>query len=136
MIAAPAPTVTVALNPAHTNLTASGSSALNCTGALTALTGHTGQDGWLFVLPSTADDTIISITLTMSTPHGDITAGPITSQNPSSPTTGPGWSGYLDSGGTGQNKHAYLFTHPGWTLTSGTLTAEPGTYTGTFNLKP
>ncbi|WP_162908068.1 hypothetical protein [Allorhizocola rhizosphaerae] len=123
---------TINLNPAHRNHTAAGFGTKQCTGPLA---GHPSVDGRHFVLPASAADDFVSVTLTFSRPGGNVTVGPITSENPAMPTMGDGWSGFLDNAGrANDDKHAYVFTQPGWTLLDGTAQVEPNTASGTFNL--
>ncbi len=133
LLAGPASAATtIILNPAHRNQTAAGFETKECNGPLAA---HPAVDGWHFVLPSSTGDEFVSVTLTYSTPGGSVTVGPITSEDPSMPTMGAGWSGFLDSNAvTGKLVHAYVYTIPGWTLLDGTALVDPNTATGTFNL--
>lgn len=80
-------------------------------------------DGWHFVLPS--QGSFLSLTLTFGTPDGDVTA--VVDDMKDNPSSGPGWSGYLDNAGL-TDKHAYVFTDAGWELTAATasVTGEGG----------
>jgi hypothetical protein len=89
-----------------------------------------GGDGWHFVLPASSGNSFVSVTLTFSTPGGPVTV-PITSHSPAQPSFGSGWRGYI--GGNG-NKHAYLRTQAGWSLTGGSAQVLPNGSTGFFNL--
>jgi LPXTG-motif cell wall-anchored protein len=88
----------------------------DCIGPLAGLPD--GVDGWHLVLPSSSGDNFVSLTLTFSKPGGGTATAVITSTNSSAPSTGAGWSGYIDNAG-GSDKHAYVFTDAGWTLTAG-----------------
>jgi hypothetical protein len=119
------------LNPAHVNKTAGFQE--ECTGPFKTLPA--GYDGWHFILPSSSGTSFISVTLTFSTPGGTVTAGPITSTNPAAPTSAGdnSWYGYLDNAGSSE-KHLYLFTQVGWTLTGGTAQVTNVAEGATFNL--
>jgi hypothetical protein len=113
---------TVSINPAHVPTTAQAFSSHDCSD-FPGITSS--QDGWHFVLPAATGDNFLSVTLTFSTPGGTVTAT-ITSSDSSNPSTGPGWSGYLDNAGAAE-RHAYLVTDAGWTLTAGTAVVSENT---------
>ena len=71
-------------------------------------------DGWHFVLGQDSGDDFVSLSLNFTTPDGPVTVTiPGESED-------PGWFGVLGSAGGKDDKHAYLLTEAGWTLTGGT----------------
>jgi hypothetical protein len=119
------------LNPAHVNKKAGFQE--ECTGPFNPLPA--GYDGWHFVLPAASGTSFLSATLTFSSPSGTVTVGPITSTSADSPTKAAdnSWYGYFDNAGAAE-KHLYVFTLAGWTLTGGTAQVSDATKDATFNL--
>jgi hypothetical protein len=122
---------TAVLNPAHVNQTAGFQQ--ECTGPFNPLPA--GYDGWHFILPAASGTSFVSATLTFSSPSGTVTVGPITSTSAASPTKAAdnSWYGYFDNAGTAE-KHLYVFTLAGWTLTGGTAQVTDVKADATFNL--
>jgi len=122
---------TAVLNPAHVGKTAGFQE--ECVGPFKSLPA--GYDGWHFILPTSSGTSFTSVTLTFSSPSGTVTVGPITSTNPAAPTTAGdnSWYGYIDNAGT-SDKHLYVFTLVGWTLTGGTAVVTDVKADATFNL--
>lgn len=106
---------TVPINEDHVPTTAEEFDTHECDGPLADL--PPGKDGWHFLLPASAGDGFLELTLTYDTPDGPVVVV-ITSTDPDNPSTGPGWSGYLDG------MHAWVITDAGWTLTSGQAVIE------------
>lgn len=111
---------TVPINQAH--LGASAQFNVDCRGPL-ATPAIPGADGWHFVLPAATGDDFVSLSIAYS---GGVTAN-ISSTNPLAPSTGPGYSGYIDDAGeSGAFRHAYIWTTPaGQTISSGTAQVLP-----------
>jgi hypothetical protein len=122
------------LNKDHIGATASGFSSHDCTGGLADIPA--GYDGWHFVLPHTSGSSFVSATLTFSSPGGSVTVGPITSTDPDNPDgVEPLWQGYIDNAGaSGSDKHLYVITQAGWTLTGGTAIVKDAAEDAFFNL--
>lgn len=125
------------INDDHVPTTAANFSPQECTEPFAGLPDNV--DGWHFVLPS-ADgaDNFVSLTLTFDTPGGEVVAV-IDKRNPHGETDvalsfGSGWSGYIIATGSGDYRHAYMFTEAGWTLTAGSAMIEEATEFGSFNL--
>lgn len=109
---------TVSINPGNVPTTAEEFETHECDGPFSDLPDD--MDGWHFVLPAGSGDSFVSLTLTFETPGGEVTVI-LTSTDPANPSTGPGWSGYLDG------MHGWLMTEAGWTLVDGTAMVEnPG----------
>lgn len=119
------------LNPAHVNKTAGFQE--ECTGPFNPLPA--GYDGWHFVLPAASGTSFLTATLTFSSPGGPVTVGPITSTSAATPTKAAdnSWYGYFDNAGAAE-KHLYVFTLAGWTLTGGTAQVTNAAADATFNL--
>lgn len=119
------------LHPDHVNKTAG--FQRDCTGPFKTLPA--GYDGWHFVLPAASGTSFLTVTLTFSTPGGSVTAGPITSTSAASPTKAAdnSWYGYIDNAGAA-DKHLYVFTKVGWTLTGGTAQVTNAATNAKFNL--
>jgi len=90
-------------------------------------------DGWHFVLPDSAGDAFVKLSLTFTTPDG-----PLTVSIPGGGGENDPYWGVLGEAGGKSNKHAYLLTFAGWTLTGGSAVvqrADGKTYTqDMFNL--
>jgi hypothetical protein len=113
---ADAHTTTINLHEPHVGSTAEGFQQ-DCQDDKFAERGE-DEDAWHFVLPG--QGSFESLTLTFSTLDGNVVAT-ITSKDAENPSTGDGWRGYIDPAGkSGSDKHAYVFTAAGWTLTGGT----------------
>jgi hypothetical protein len=119
------------LNPDHVGKTAGFQE--ECTGPFNPLPA--GYDGWHFILPAASGTSFISATLTFSSPSGTVTVGPITSTSAAAPTKAAdnSWYGYFDNAGAAE-KHLYVFTLAGWTLTGGTAQVTDAAKDATFNL--
>ncbi|WP_212840843.1 LPXTG cell wall anchor domain-containing protein [Catellatospora sp. IY07-71] len=98
-----------------------------CTGPFASLPA--GKDGWHFVLPNASGDDFNSLSATFS--NG--TTAVVTSKDSAAPSTGTGWSGYIDNAGA-SDKHVYLITDAGWTLTAASADVEGATADAYFNL--
>jgi LPXTG-motif cell wall-anchored protein len=113
--------VTINLHPDHDNVTAKGFDGDTCDGPFADLPD--GFDGWHFVLPSASGDSFVQLNLVFTKSDGSesVTITSTDSNNPSEDATVPlgEWFGYFDNAGAAE-KHAYVFTEAGWTLTSGT----------------
>lgn len=122
---------TAVLHPAHVGKTAGFEE--ECTGPFKPL--PSGYDGWHFVLPSASGTSFVTATLTFSSPGGPVTVGPITSTDSAHPTKAGdnSWYGYFDNAGAAE-KHLYVFTLVGWTLTGGTATVTNASQGAEFNL--
>jgi len=124
---------TIEINKAHVPTTAADFSKdneekENCTGPLAGLADN--KDGWHFVTKGQASFT--SLKLKFHTSGDDVEVN-ITSTVQATPSTGSGWSGYIDNAGSAE-KHAYLVTNAGWELFEGSAVVEnPGDHTD-FNL--
>lgn len=125
------------INDAHVPTTAADFKTEECTGPFDDLPGNV--DGWHFVLPDAGGaDNFVSLTLTFDTPGGEVVAV-IDERNPQGATdpavsSGTGWYGYIIATGSGDYRHAYVFTDAGWTLTAGEAVIEEDTEFGAFNL--
>ncbi|NUT22697.1 MAG: hypothetical protein HOV77_26300 [Hamadaea sp.] len=73
-----------------------------------------GIDGWHFVLPDASGDAFVSLSLNFTTPDG-----PVTVTIPGGGGDEDLYWGLLGESGGKANKHAYLLTIAGWTLTGG-----------------
>jgi LPXTG-motif cell wall-anchored protein len=119
----------ISINPKQVPTTADKFGGDDCTGPFANLPDD--QDGWHFVLPAASGDSFTSLTLTFTNLSGGTVTVTITSTDPQNPSTGSGWSGYIDNAGSsGADKHAYVFTDAGWTLTGGTamVTGDTGVH--------
>ncbi|MCP2325162.1 hypothetical protein HDA40_003669 [Hamadaea flava] len=76
-------------------------------------------DGWHFVLPDSAGDAFVSLSLTFATPDG-----PVTAAIPGGGEDDDPYWGVLGAAGGKSNKHAYLLTFSGWTLKGGTAVIQ------------
>jgi LPXTG-motif cell wall-anchored protein len=101
--------INININPAHIPTTAA-QFQQECKGPFAAL--PEGTDGWHFVLPNTSGDSFVGLHAIFS---NGVTAK-VSSTDAGAPSTGSGWWGYIDNAGA-SNKHVYLFTAAGWTLT-------------------
>jgi LPXTG-motif cell wall-anchored protein len=119
------------LNSAHVGKTAGFQE--ECTGPFKSL--PSGYDGWHFVLPATSGTSFLSATLTFSSPGGTVTVGPVTSTDSANPTKAGdnSWYAYFDNAGAAE-KHLYVFTAVGWTLTGGTAQVTDVSADAFFNL--
>ncbi|NUT38280.1 MAG: hypothetical protein HOV79_34985 [Hamadaea sp.] len=91
-----------------------------------------GIDGWHFILPDASGDAFVSLKLNFTTPDG-----PLEVTIPGGGGENDPYWGVLGEAGGKSNKHAYLLTYAGWTLTGGTAVVQrgDGQYTqNTFNL--
>lgn len=131
---ASAAAVTINLKSEHTQQTAAGfNGGKTCTGPFDSLPDDV--DGWHFVLPASSGEDFLSATLTFTAPSGTVTATVTgTEAAPSfSAVPGSAWEGYIDNAGAA-DKHVYLITEAGWTLTGGTASVEGGVEGQPFNL--
>ncbi len=128
---ASAAAVTINIKSAHLSKTAAEFDGKTCTGPFDDLS--VTKDGWHFVLPAASGEDFLSLTLTFTSPAGTV---PVTiTGTEAAPSTGPGWSGYIDNAGSsGSDKHAYLVADAGWTLTAGSASVNNGVQEATFNL--
>jgi len=128
---ASAGTVTINIKSDHLSKTAAGFDGKTCTGPFDDLT--LAKDGWHFVLPHASGEDFVSLTLSFTSPAGTV---PVTiTGTQAAPSTGPGWSGYVDNAGNSEtDKHAYLFADAGWTLMTGSALVNNGVQDATFNL--
>ena len=121
------------LNPDHVDTTADEFKEKECDGPLSDISED--QDGWHFVLPASAGDDFIELSLTFTKPDDSTVDVTITSVDENSPSTGPGWSGFIDNAGaSGSDKHAYVITEAGWELTAGEAKVTNPSEDGFFNL--
>ncbi|GAA1623155.1 hypothetical protein GCM10009679_30210 [Saccharothrix algeriensis] len=118
---------TLPIHSSHVPTTAAGFGSKSCTGPFASLPA--GKDGWHFVLPNASGDDFTSLSATFS--NG--TTAVVTSKDSAAPSTGTGWSGYIDNAGA-SDKHVYLITDAGWTLTAASADVEGATADGYFNL--
>lgn len=130
--AADDPTGEIDLSSDHVDKTAGGAEQ-ECTGPLDDL--GQGLDGWHFVLPASSGDAFVKLNLTFAMSGGGTVPVEITSTDSGSPSTGSEWSGWIDNAGSSEvDKHAYLTTSSGWTLTAGTAEVTNPAEDGRFNL--
>lgn len=124
------------INDAQVPTTAADADApQDCSAPFDGLAGNV--DGWHFILPSTGGaENFVSLTLTFAEAAAPVVidARNLHGADPLAESSGPGWHGYIIATGSGDYKHAYLFTEAGWTLTAGTATIEETTEFATFNL--
>lgn len=78
-------------------------------------------DGWHFILPDASGDAFVSLKLTFTTPDG-----PLEVTIPGGGGDDDLYWGVLGEAGGKSNKHAYLQTWAGWTLTGGTAVVQRG----------
>lgn len=98
-----------------------------CDGPLDDLAEN--QDGWHFVMPG--QNSFNSVTLKFHTSGADVTV--TIDGTEASPSTGPGWKGFLDNAGA-EDMHAYLITNAGWELFEGSADVELTSKHDFFNL--
>jgi LPXTG-motif cell wall-anchored protein len=125
LVASPAAADTdLTLNPDHQDETAAGFTQ-DCTAPFSS---NMTEDGWHFLWPKGGDFTSLTATFTNGGAPFNVTVTSTDVNNQSG--NGTTWHGYIDDTGSGDFKHVYLFTQPGWTLVDATGTGVDGETTG------